>query len=134
MASGGHGLHFRSKSVRKIFVCEQRFCRIRTVFLQCSSRNALTIIRRFQKCPSIQRICAVCLEPRANEHNILSQQFPILLDVKRCVRLHPVACCCVLLGVIAQSSKTVKLFSRQLPPFLFLFRDRRSLAQQPAGQ
>ena len=45
---------------------------------------------------------------------------------------HPVACCCVLLGVIAQSSKSVKLFSWQLPPFLFLFRDRRSLAQQPA--
>ena len=40
MASGGHGLHFRSKSVRKIFVCEQRFSRIRTVFVQCSSRYA----------------------------------------------------------------------------------------------
>ena len=43
--------------------------------------------------------------------------------------LHPVACCCVLLGVVAQSLKPVKLFSQQLPTFL-LFRDRRSVAQQ----
>ena len=35
---------------------------------------------------------------------------------------HPVACCC-------ESLKPVKLFSRQLPTFLF-FRDRRSVAQQ----
>ena len=63
---------------------------------------------------------------------------PTVRNIVGCYTLrpfaHPVACCCVLLGVIAQSSKTVKLFSRQLPPFLFLFRDRRSLAQQPAGQ
>ena len=38
---------------------------------------------------------------------------------------HPVACCCVLLGVVAQSLKPVKLFSQQLPTFL-LFRDRRN--------
>ena len=42
---------------------------------------------------------------------------------------HPVACCCVLLGVVAQSLKPVKLFSQQLPTFR-LFRDRRSVAQQ----
>ena len=42
---------------------------------------------------------------------------------------HPVACCCVLLGVVAQSLKPVKLFSQQLRTFLF-FRDRRSIAQQ----
>ena len=42
---------------------------------------------------------------------------------------HPVACCCVLLGVVAQSLKPVKLLSRQLRTFL-LFRDRRSIAQQ----
>ena len=40
---------------------------------------------------------------------------------------HPVACC--RLGVVAQSLKPVKLFSQQLPTFLF-FRDRRSVAQQ----
>ena len=40
---------------------------------------------------------------------------------------HPVACCCVLLGVVAQSLKLVKLLSQQLPTFL-LFRDRRSVA------
>ena len=40
MASGGHGVHFRSKSVCKIFVCERRLCRIQTVFDQCSSPYA----------------------------------------------------------------------------------------------
>ena len=42
---------------------------------------------------------------------------------------HPVACCCVLLGVVAQSLKPIKLLSQQLPTFR-LFRDRRSVAQQ----
>ena len=42
---------------------------------------------------------------------------------------HPVACCWMLLCVVAQSLKPVKLFSQQLPTFL-LFRDRRSLAQK----
>jgi len=37
--------------------------------------------------------------------------------------------CCMLLDVVAQSLKPVKLFSQQLPTF-FLFRDRRSVAQQ----
>lgn len=42
---------------------------------------------------------------------------------------HPVACCCVSLGVVTQSLKPVKFFSQQLPTFL-TFRDRRSIAQQ----
>ena len=42
---------------------------------------------------------------------------------------HPVARCWMLLSVVAQSLKPVKLFSQQLPTFL-LFRDRRSIAQQ----
>ena len=37
--------------------------------------------------------------------------------------------CCMLLDVVAQSLKPVKLFSQQLPTFV-LFRDRRSVAQQ----
>ena len=37
--------------------------------------------------------------------------------------------CCMLLDVVAQSLKPVKLFNQQLPTFL-LFRDRRSVAQQ----
>ena len=41
--------------------------------------------------------------------------------------VHPVACCWMLLRVVAQSLKPVKLFSRQLPSFL-LFCDRRSVA------
>jgi len=41
---------------------------------------------------------------------------------------HPVACCCMLLHVVAQSLKPVKLISQQLP--FLLFRDRRCVAQQ----
>ena len=40
----------------------------------------------------------------------------------------PVACCCVLLGVTAQSLKPVNFLSQQLP--ILLLRDRRSVAQQ----
>ena len=43
--------------------------------------------------------------------------------------VHPVACCWMLLRVVAKSLKPGKLFSQQLPTFL-LFRDRRSVAQQ----
>ena len=39
---------------------------------------------------------------------------------------HSVTCCCVLLGVVAQSLKPVKRLSQQLILFL-LFRDRRSV-------
>ena len=42
---------------------------------------------------------------------------------------HPVACFWMLLRVVAQSLKPVKLFSQRLPTFL-LFRNRRSVAQQ----
>ena len=49
------------------------------------------------------------------------------------VRLHTllnvVACCCVLLGIVAQSFNPVKLLSQKIPKFLF-FPDRRSLEQQ----
>ena len=62
------------------------------------------------------------VKPRANERNIVG-----------CYMLrpfgHPVACCWMLLRVVAQSLKPVKLFSQQLPTFLW-FRDRRSVAQQ----
>ena len=37
--------------------------------------------------------------------------------------------CCMLLHVVTQSLKLVKLFSQRLPTFLF-FRDRRSVVQQ----
>ena len=46
-----------------------------------------------------------------------------------CPFAHPVACCWMLLLVVAQSLKPVKLFRQQLPTFL-LFHDRRSVAQQ----
>ena len=43
---------------------------------------------------------------------------------------HPVACCWMLLRVVVQSSKPVKLFSQQFPTFLLLRDCRRSVAQQ----
>ena len=42
---------------------------------------------------------------------------------------HPVACCWMLLRVVAQSLKPVKLFSQQLPTFPW-FRDHRKVVQQ----
>ena len=63
----------------------------------------------------------------------LAQTDATLLDVTCCVRLHTllhvVACCCMLLRVVVQSFKPIKLLSQQLPLFL-LFRDRRRVAQQ----
>ena len=50
-------------------------------------------------------------------------------NIVGCYMLRPFACCWMLLRVVAQSLKPVKLFSQQLPTFL-LFRDRRSVAQQ----
>ena len=46
-----------------------------------------------------------------------------------CLFVHPVECCWMLLRVVAQSLKPVKLFRQQLPTFL-LFHDHRSVAQQ----
>ena len=47
---------------------------------------------------------------------------PNIVGVTCCVRFHNllpvVACCCVLLGVVAQIWKTVKLLRQQLPTFL----------------
>ena len=63
------------------------------------------------------------IKPRSNGRNIVGQQLPTLLDFTCCVRLH------TLLHIVAQSLKQVKLFSQQLPTY-FLFRDRRSVAQQ----
>ena len=59
--------------------------------------------------------------------------WPTTPKIDGCYMLRPfahlVACCWMLLRVVAQSLKPVKLFSQQLPTFL-LFRDRRSVAQQ----
>ena len=62
------------------------------------------------------------LKPLANGCNIVGcYMFRPFAD--------PLACCWMLLRVVAQSLKPIKLFSRQLPTFR-LFRDRRSEAQQ----
>ena len=66
-------------------------------------------------CKSPLRLCA-------NGHNIVGCYM-------LCPFAHPVAFCWMLLCVVTQSLKPVKLFSQQLPPFL-LFGDRRSVAQQ----
>ena len=62
------------------------------------------------------------VKPRANGRNIVG-----------CYMLRPfarpVACCWMLLRVVVQSLKPVKLFSQQLPTFL-LFCARQSVAQQ----
>ena len=54
-----------------------------------------------------------------------------LLDVTCCIRFHTLlhVVACVLLGVVAQSLKPVKILSQRLPTFL-LPRDLRSVAQQ----
>ena len=73
------------------------------------------------------RIFSVKFKPCANGRNIADQQLPTLMDVTCCVRkhtlLHVVASCCVLLGVIVQSLKPVKLLAickrtQQLPTLL----------------
>ena len=62
------------------------------------------------------------LKPRANGRNIVGRYMlrPFA---------HAVVCCWMLLHVVGQSLKPVKLLSQQLPTFL-LFRNRRSVAQQ----
>ena len=63
------------------------------------------------------------IKPRSNGRNIVGQQLPTLLDVTCCVRLHTllhvVGCCCA-------KFETGETFH----PTYFLFRDRRSVAQQ----
>ena len=61
----------------------------------------------------------------ANGRHIVDQQLLTLLDVTCCVRLytHPVACFCVLLGVVGQSLKPFKLLAtckrtQQIPTLL----------------
>jgi len=65
------------------------------------------------------KLSETIIKPRANGRNIVNQQLPTLLDVT----------CWIVLRVVAQSLKPVKLFSQQLPTFLLL-RDRRSVTQQ----
>ena len=66
------------------------------------------------------------IKPHANGSTLLTN------NAQHCRMLHVASVCtpcCMLLDVVAQSLKPVKLFSQQLPTFL-LFRDRRSVEQQ----
>ena len=63
------------------------------------------------------------VKPRANGRNIVGQQLPTLLDVTCCVRLYTLTSCWMLLRVVAQSLKPVKLLAthrrtQQLPTML----------------
>ena len=64
----------------------------------------------------VRKLCVV--NPHGNERNIVGQRLQTLLGVTCCVRLHTVANCCVLLGVVAQNLKLVKLLRQYLPTFL----------------
>ena len=70
-------------------------------------------------------LCGLYLKPRAIGRNIIRQQLPTLLGVTCCVH---VECCCVLLGVVAQSLTPVNLLNQQFSTFL-LFCDRHSVAR-----
>ena len=68
----------------------------------------------------------VRLKPRKTDVTLLAS------NSQHCWMLHVASVCtpcCMLLYVVAQSLKPVKLISQQLPTFI-LFRDRRSVAQQ----
>ena len=67
------------------------------------SRNQLVVLFKWFKLQVL-----ISLKPRANGHNIACQQLPIFLDVTCVSFSHPVACCCVLLGVAASGFKPVK--------------------------
>ena len=73
-------------------------------------------------CEVFVSIVLTRVKPHANRRNIVG--YYMLHPFA-----HPVACCWMLLRVVAESLKPVKLFSQQLPTFL-LFGDRRNVAQQ----
>ena len=91
--------------------------------------------QHFVHTPSELKMIAVChVYPvedcvKGLQGNLFKLPFNIVGCYMLCPFAHPVACCWMLLRVVAQSMKTVKLFSQQLRTFL-LFRDRRSVAQQ----
>ena len=74
---------------------------------------------------------SITVKPRANRCNIVGSL--LANNSQHCWMLHVTSVCthcCMLLDVVAQSLKPVKLFSQQLPT-VFLFRDwRRSVAQK----
>ena len=73
----------------------------------------------------------MCKAPCANRRNIVGQQLSALLDltcrVRRYTLLFVFACCCVLLGIVAQS-QTSQTFEPTNSNSLFC--DHRSVAQQ----
>ena len=74
---------------------------------------------------------SITVNPRANRCNIVGSL--LANNSQHCWMLHVTSVCthcCMLLDVVAQSLKPVKLFSQQFPTVL-LFRDwRRSVAQK----
>ena len=103
---------------------------------------------RWKSCSngSYFNIVALCFGDHGTKEmsGVVAQQLPTTRDnmqqgvqtdatcnIQQCSELlaNNVAFCCILLDVVAQSSKPVKLFSQQLPT-LILSRDRRSVVQQ----
>ena len=49
------------------------------------------------------------LKPQANVRSIVGQELPALFGRMLLAFAHPVVCCCVLLGLVAQGLKPVRL-------------------------
>ena len=62
------------------------------------------------------------IKPNADGRNIFSQKLPTLFKLHVASVFPVVACCCVLLGVVGQMLKPVKLLRQQLPTFLLFVR------------
>ena len=84
----------------------------------CKRTQHVTLINVGSCWSTIWRPLARSLKPRPNGRNFVGNNF------QHCWMLHDASVCtpcCMLLDVVAQSLKPVKLFSQQLPTFL-LFR------------
>ena len=93
-----------------------------SLLCQRSGQSSARVVGRWVKWPTVQLTLKLGLKPQANGRSIVGQQLPTLLDVTCCVRLHT-GPCCMLLGVVAQSLKVVKLLAtckrtQQLPTLL----------------
>ena len=93
-----------------------------------SGKDCLSLVSPEILAYSIKR---QCVTPCANWRNIVGQQLPALLGVTCRIRRYTLsfvsACCCVLLGIVAQSQKSQTFESTNRNS---LFCDHRSVAQQ----
>ena len=121
----------RRKWIRpSVYVLQRRNRKFNVVVVQVVKKGAL----------HVQNVLFfICLLIRLVSFGVLILSSPMQTDAtllannsQHCWMLHVASVCtpcCMLLDVVAQSLKPVKLFSQQLPAFL-LFRDRWSVARQ----